>query len=82
MSKGVQSALGNGQNFFAKLLFESNNLRGSGRIFALLLPQKKDRFHIPGYSYIYISLNFKSDTNGIDCINTRYSDATTNILHL
>ena len=50
--------MGNGQNFFAKLLFKSNNLcgSGSGRFFALLLPlplpQKKDcfhrfRFHLP-----------------------------------
>jgi len=39
--------LGNGQNVFAKLLFKSNNLCGSGRIFALPLPlpQKKDRFN-------------------------------------
>jgi len=34
-------------DFFAKLLSKSNNLcgSGSGRIFALPLPQKKDRFH-------------------------------------
>ena len=32
-------------NCFAMLLFKSNNLCGSGRIFALPLPQKKDRFH-------------------------------------
>jgi len=38
--------LGNGQKFFAKLLFKSNNLCGSGigKIFALPLPQQKDRF--------------------------------------
>jgi len=40
--------LGNGQNFYAKLLSKSNNLCGSGRIFGLPLSQKKDRFHIPG----------------------------------
>jgi len=35
------------KTFFAKLLCKSNNPRGSGsgRIFALPLPQKKDRFH-------------------------------------
>jgi len=50
----LKSTLGNGQNFFAKLLFKSSNLcgSGSGRTFALPLPQKKDRFHrfrIPDY---------------------------------
>jgi len=43
--------LGNGENFFAKLLSKSNNLcgSGSGRIFALPLPfpQKKARFQLP-----------------------------------
>jgi len=43
----LKSTLGNGQNFFAKLLSKSNNLCGSGRIFALPLPQKKDRFQLP-----------------------------------
>jgi len=41
------------KNFLAKLLSKSNNLcgSGSGRIFALPLTQKKDRFrfHIPGW---------------------------------
>ena len=43
----LKSTLGNGQNFFAKLLSKSNNLcgSGSGRIFELPLLQKKDRFH-------------------------------------
>jgi len=43
----LKSTLGNGQNFFAKLLSKSNNPCGSSRIFALPLPlpQKKDRFH-------------------------------------
>jgi len=43
----LKSTLGNGQNYFAKLLSKLNNLRGSGsgRIFALLLPQQEDRFH-------------------------------------
>jgi len=43
----LKSTLGNGQNFFAKLLSKSNNVCGSGssRIFTLPLPQKKDRFH-------------------------------------
>ena len=41
------STLGNGQNFFAKLLSKLNNLCGigSGRIFALPLPKEKTRFH-------------------------------------
>ena len=51
----LKSTLGNGQNLFAKLLFKSNNLcrSGSGRIFALPLPQEKDRFYrfrIPGFN--------------------------------
>ena len=41
----LKSTLGNGQNVFAKLLSKPNNLSGSGRIFALPLPQKKDCFH-------------------------------------
>ena len=37
--------IGKWTNLFAKLLFKSNNLCGSGRFFTLPLPQKKDRFH-------------------------------------
>jgi len=42
----LKSTLGNGQIFFSKLLSKSNNLcgSGSGRIFALPLTLKKDRF--------------------------------------
>jgi len=41
--------IGKWTKFFAKLLSKSNNLcgSGSGRIFALPLPQKKDRFQLP-----------------------------------
>jgi len=62
----LQSTLGNGQNFFTKLLSKSNNLcgSGSGRIFALPLPllQKKDRFrfHIPRLNTNHLR-NFRSD---------------------
>jgi len=45
----LKSTLGNGQNFLAKLLSKSNNPYGSGRIFALPLTQKKDRFRFPGW---------------------------------
>jgi len=60
-------SLTNGQNFFAKFLFKWNNLcgRGSCRIFALLLPQKKDHFHcfrvrlhIPGQSHCWKYFDF------------------------
>ena len=53
---GTYIQTGNGQKIFAKLLFKSNDLcgSGSGRIFALPLQQTKDRFHrfrfhIPGW---------------------------------
>ena len=59
----ISLTLGNGQNFFAKLLFQSNNLygSGSGRIFALPLPRKKDRFHISG-------LNTEMGKKGFLCL--------------
>ena len=45
----LKSTLGNGQNFFAKLLSKSNNLcgSGSGGTSALPLPQKEDLFQLP-----------------------------------
>ena len=44
----------NGQNFFDKLLFESNNLCGSGRGRIFALPQEKDRFRFHIFDIDYI----------------------------